>query len=70
VKDQGELTQSGDKRYKLISSTGERMRDIMKKTYPETRLTSFLPQHKNGLSNEFRCYASFECAYWSYDNTL
>ena len=70
VKDQGELTQSGDKRYKLISSTGERMRDIMKKTYPETRLTSFLPQHKNGLSNEFRCYASFECAYWSYDETL
>ncbi|OBA22011.1 hypothetical protein METBIDRAFT_10913 [Metschnikowia bicuspidata var. bicuspidata NRRL YB-4993] len=68
--DNGEKTASGDHRWKLISSTGERMRDIMKKTYPETRLTSFLPEHKNGLSNEFRCYASFECPHWKYDDTL
>ncbi|GEQ69860.1 hypothetical protein JCM33374_g3535 [Metschnikowia sp. JCM 33374] len=70
AKDEGEKTASGDYKYKLISSTGERMRDIMKKTYPETRLTSFLPQHKNGLSNEFRCYASFEGAYWKFDDTI
>ncbi|SGZ58471.1 CIC11C00000005095 [Sungouiella intermedia] len=66
----GEKTASGDQKFKLISSTGERMRDIIKKTYPETLLTSFLPEHKNGLSNEFRCYASFECPYWKFDNTV
>lgn len=66
--DSGETTKSGDKRFKLISSTGERMRDIMKKTYPETHLTTFLPEHKNGLSNEFRCYASFECLHWQYSD--
>lgn len=66
----GEKTASGDQKFKLISSTGERMRDIIKKTYPETHLTSFLPEHKNGLSNEFRCYASFECPYWKYDDTV
>lgn len=68
--DNGETTVSGDKRFKLISSTGERMRDIIKKTYPETNLTSFLPEHKNGLSNEFRCYASFECDHWKFDETV
>lgn len=60
VEDDGSLTKSGDKRFKLISSTGERMRDIIKETYPETRITDFLPKHKNELGNEFRCYASFE----------
>lgn len=68
--DNGETTVSGDKRFKLISSTGERMRDIIKKTYPETNLTSFLPEHKNGLSNEFRCYASFECDHWKFDKSV
>lgn len=66
----GEKTALGDDKWKLISSTGERMRDVIKETYPETRLTSFLPQHKNGLSNEFRCYASFEGEYWHFDNSL
>lgn len=70
VKDDGLVTQWGNKRFKLISSTGERMRHIMQKTYPETQLTSFLPEHKNGLSNEFRCYASFECLYWKSDDTV
>lgn len=69
-KNSGELTKSGDKRSKLVSSTGERMREIIKKAYPETQLTSFLPEHKNGLSNEFRCYASFECSLWKFDNSL
>lgn len=70
AEDTGALTKSGDRKFKLISSTGERMRDIIKKTYPETLLTSFLPEHKNGLSNEFRCYASFECPYWKFDSTV
>lgn len=70
AEDHGKLTKSGDKMFKLVSSTGERMRDVIKKAYPETSLTSFLPEHKNGLSNEFRCYASFEGSYWKYDATL
>ncbi|EEQ36924.1 hypothetical protein CLUG_01047 [Clavispora lusitaniae ATCC 42720] len=68
--DDGSKTKNGDRKFKLISSTGERMRDIIKETYPETHLTSFLPEHKNGLSNEFRCYASFECPYWNFDDNV
>lgn len=59
---------SGGEEVRIVSSTGERMKDIMAKTYPETRLTTFLPEHKNGLSNEFRCYASFECQQWKFDD--
>lgn len=70
VKDEGQKTENGDKLWKLVSCTGERMRDIIAATYPETKLTSFLPQHKNGLSNEFRCYASFECSQWKFDETV
>lgn len=66
----GATTRTGDTRFKLVLSTGERMREIIQRNYPETRLTSFLPEHKNGLSNEFRCYASFECDHWTFDNTL
>ncbi|ABN65532.1 N-methyltransferase [Scheffersomyces stipitis CBS 6054] len=69
VADKGEKTASGDLKYKLISSTGERMKDIVKSNYPETDLTDFLPEHKNGLSNEFRCYASFECKYWKFQTS-
>lgn len=68
IKDKSLKTKSGDDQFKLISSTGERMRDIMKSTYPECKTTSFLPEHKNGLSNEFRCYASFECKEWTFQD--
>ncbi|ODV76672.1 uncharacterized protein CANTADRAFT_58033 [Suhomyces tanzawaensis NRRL Y-17324] len=53
---------------KLISSTGERMGEIVKKNYPETFVTNFFPEHMNGLSNEYRCYANFECSYWKFQN--
>ncbi|EMG48179.1 EFM5 Protein-lysine N-methyltransferase EFM5 [Candida maltosa Xu316] len=67
VNDKTEKTKNGDLKYKLISSTGERMHDLVtKKNYPDTKMTDFLPEHKNGLSNEFRCYASFECSYWKF----
>lgn len=66
VIDRSGKTKSGDSRYKLISSTGERMQHIVKKNYPDTKMTTFLPEHKNGLSNEFRCYANFECKYWTF----
>lgn len=70
VKDENQMTASGDKLWKLVSCTGERMRYTIAETYPETKLTSFLPQHKNGLSNEFRCYASFECSQWKFDSSV
>ena len=66
VKDKEGLTKSGDRKYKLISSTGERMQHVIKENYPDTKMTDFYPEHKNGLSNEFRCYANFECKYWKY----
>ncbi|EGW35597.1 uncharacterized protein SPAPADRAFT_58814 [Spathaspora passalidarum NRRL Y-27907] len=66
VTNKDDRTRSGDSKYKLISSTGERMQSIVKKNYPDTHMTTFLPEHKNGLSNEFRCYASFECKYWKF----
>lgn len=70
VADRTSLTKSGDLKYKLVSSTGERMHKVIQKNYPDTTMTSFLPEHKNGLSNEFRCYASFECSYWKFQKDI
>ncbi|KAI5962841.1 hypothetical protein CANMA_003616 [Candida margitis] len=61
-----ERTKSGDKKYKLISSTGERVYEVVTKNFADTRVTNFYPEHKNGLSNEFRCYANFESSYWKF----
>jgi len=61
-------TESGDIKFKLISSTGERMHDVVTNHYPGTKITNFYPEHKNGLSNEFRCYATFECSHWKFTN--
>lgn len=68
VKDKHELTKTGDQKFKWISSTGERMQDIIKSTYPDCRVTDFYPQHKNCLGNEFRCYTNFECKYWKFES--
>ncbi|AAS53371.1 AFL001Wp [Eremothecium gossypii ATCC 10895] len=59
-------TKCGVLKHRLISCTGERMRAIIKKNYPDTEITTFLPEHMNGLSNEFRCYANFEWDGWSF----
>lgn len=53
---------------KLITCTGERMGEQVKSNYKDIHTTSFHPQHKNGLSNEFRCYANFECSQWKFEN--
>ena len=67
VQNKTEKTKYGDNKYKLITSTGERMFELVtKKNYPDTEMTDFFPEHKNGLSNEFRCYANFECSYWKF----
>lgn len=54
------LTKNGDKQYRMISCTGERMSKLVKKIYPGVHVTDFYPEHQRGLSNEFRCYSNFE----------
>lgn len=62
----GSKTSTGAPKHRLISCTGERMKDVMKKVYPDTHITTFLPEHGNGLSNEFRCYSDFEWKGWKF----
>lgn len=49
---------------RLITCTGERMKENVLKNYPGIYVTDFFPEHKNGLSNEFRCYSNFDCKQW------
>ena len=51
---------------RLIVCTGERMETLVHKLYGKTGLgtTTFYPEHSKGLSNEFRCYANFDCDRW------
>ncbi|MCJ1421573.1 hypothetical protein MMC32_007937 [Xylographa parallela] len=52
---------------RIIVCTGERMESLVHKVYPGTHTTTFEPQHTQGrLSNEFRCYANYECDSWSW----
>lgn len=53
---------------RLILCTGERMETLARKLYGKAGLTTttFYPEHSNPLSNEFRCYANFECDSWTY----
>lgn len=53
---------------RLIVCTGERMETLVNKLYGKVGLhtTTFEPQHSKGLSNEFRCYANFECNAWEW----
>ncbi|QLL32904.1 hypothetical protein HG536_0D04260 [Torulaspora globosa] len=59
-------TRNGLLKHRLISCTGERMSEVISKVYPDTKMTTFLPEHANGLSNEFRCYANFKWNGWSF----
>ena len=53
---------------RLLSCTGERMEPLMAKLYGNIGMhtTTFEPEHSKGLSNEFRCYANFECMEWTW----
>ncbi|XDT19731.1 putative N6-adenine methyltransferase [Nakaseomyces glabratus] len=62
----GSKTSDGLLKHRLISCTGERMAQVIKKAYPDTEITDFYPEHGNGLSNEFRCYANFEWSGWKF----
>ncbi|KAL3426188.1 Protein-lysine N-methyltransferase EFM5 [Phlyctema vagabunda] len=57
-----------DHHSRLVLCTGERMEGVVTKLYRPQGLatTTFDPVHKNGLSNEFRCYANFECEDWKW----
>ena len=53
---------------RFITCTGERMESVITKLYGSVgvRTTTFDPEHSKGLSNEFRCYANFECETWAW----
>ncbi|TKA82104.1 hypothetical protein B0A55_01807 [Friedmanniomyces simplex] len=53
---------------RLISCTGERVGEIIGRLYGKigVKTTTFEPEHSKGLSNEFRCYANFECPAWAW----
>jgi hypothetical protein len=53
---------------KLILCTGERMESVITVLYRPQGIatTTFEPVHSKGLSNEFFCYANFECGIWKW----
>ncbi|KAI1136343.1 putative N6-adenine methyltransferase-domain-containing protein [Hypoxylon sp. FL0543] len=53
---------------RLIVCTGERMETLVTKLYRSfgARTTTYEPRHARGLSNEFYCYANFECDAWRF----
>lgn len=52
---------------RLIFCTGERMEELILRLHPGVKTTTFEPQHaQDRLSNDFRCYANFECDNWSW----
>ncbi|KAF1843827.1 uncharacterized protein K460DRAFT_418824 [Cucurbitaria berberidis CBS 394.84] len=54
---------------RLIVCTGERMETLVTdKLYGKvgTTTTNYEIKHAKGLSNEFRCYANFECDAWKW----
>ncbi|TLD20132.1 putative N6-adenine methyltransferase-domain-containing protein [Venturia nashicola] len=53
---------------KMVVCTGERMEGLICKLYKKVgvRTTDFVVEHAKGLSNEFRCYANFECEEWKF----
>ena len=53
---------------RLIVCTGERMETLINKLYKPfgVKTTDYEPVHARGLSNEFYCYANFECEKWKW----
>jgi len=54
---------------RIVSCTGERMAELITTKLYKAQgvlVTTFLPQHANGLSNEFLSYANFECDDWKF----
>ncbi|KAI1385326.1 putative N6-adenine methyltransferase-domain-containing protein [Hypoxylon trugodes] len=53
---------------RVIVCTGERMESLVTKLYRSfgAHTTTYEPRHARGLSNEFYCYANFECDAWTF----
>ncbi|KAK6953382.1 hypothetical protein Daesc_005685 [Daldinia eschscholtzii] len=53
---------------RLVVCTGERMETLVTKLYRSlgAHTTTYEPVHARGLSNEFYCYANFECDAWKF----
>lgn len=53
---------------RVIVCTGERMETLINRLYKSlgVKTTSYEPKHAKGLSNEFYCYANFECESWTW----
>ena len=52
---------------RLVFCTGQTMEELILRLHPGVKTTTFDPQHARGrLSNDFRCYANFECGLWSW----
>ncbi|KAL6709596.1 Protein-lysine N-methyltransferase efm5 [Coniothyrium glycines] len=57
---------------RVIVCTGERMESLItNKLYGKagTKTTDYEIKHAKGLSNEFRCYANFECEDWKWTSS-
>ncbi|KAG9284079.1 hypothetical protein G9A89_022853 [Geosiphon pyriformis] len=44
---------------KILVCTGKVMADLVKRLI-DARMTNFIPQHKGGLANEFRCFTNYK----------
>ncbi|QPG93871.1 hypothetical protein C2857_003237 [Epichloe festucae Fl1] len=53
---------------RVVVCTGERMEYLVTRLYRSfnVRTTNYEPRHARGLSNEFYCYANFECPAWAW----
>lgn len=53
---------------RVIVCTGERVKEVVNKVYKAfgVKTTTYEPIHARGLSNEFYCYANFECEHWTW----
>jgi hypothetical protein len=60
------VTATSEEGLRVIVCTGERMQSLVLKLFHPygMQTTTFEPKHARGLSNEFYCYANFECSDW------
>ncbi|KAJ8100738.1 putative N6-adenine methyltransferase-domain-containing protein [Lipomyces tetrasporus] len=64
------LLSSEQGRRKIVVCTGQKVADVILRTYRPygVRCTKFRPEHRNGLQNEFRCFASGELdGVWTFE---
>ncbi|KAG0046506.1 hypothetical protein BGZ83_008341 [Gryganskiella cystojenkinii] len=50
---------------KVVLCTGLVMAKVASESRSDLKITDFHPGHRNGLSNDFRCYANYDSKRWS-----